>query len=409
MSVIRPFCALRPNSAKVAQVAAVPYDVVSRAEARQIAAGDSYSFLHVSRSEIDLPNEIEPYSDEVYLRARSNFEDLIRTCPFLEEDRPSLYLYRIQMGEYEQTGVVGTFSIDEYDSNQIRKHERTRKDKEDDRTRHICGLSAQTGPVFLAYRASHEVALELEKNRNGNPVYDFVANDSIRHTVWIISEPEGLIGQFKSKVENLYIADGHHRAAAASRVRSEFAIRNPRHQGDEDYNYFLAVAFPDNELRILPYHRVVKDLNQMSDTEFLEKLSVHFELLPGDHSVPSSGNFGMYFQRRWTSLILKRAQHRPSALDVNLLQDLVLGPILGIGDPRVDRRVDFVGGVRGIFELENRIDQGHAAVAFSLHPTRIEDVLDVSDGGGIMPPKSTWFEPKLRDGLFVHRISQKIS
>jgi uncharacterized protein (DUF1015 family) len=314
------------------------------------------------------------------------------------------------MGNQQQVGIVGCFSIDEYDSNQIKKHEKTRREKEDDRTRHILELSAQTGPVFLTYRNVDEIDTQVAKiQKEESPQYQFTAVDGVVHTVWEIPNPETFVELFSERVNALYIADGHHRAASASRTRAEMACQNKNHQGhsshggNEEYNFFLAVAFPDNQLRILPYHRVVKDLNGMSESKYLERIMEVFQIMPGDSALPSRGEFGMYLQGRWYRLI-PHSSSLQGQLDVTVLQELLLQPILGIGDPRVDKRIDFVGGIRGTAELERLVNQGVAAVAFSLHPTQLKDVMDVSDQGGIMPPKSTWFEPKLRDGLFCHLL-----
>src|SRR2546423_1233688 len=409
MAIIRPFSALRPSPERAAQVAAVPYDVVNPQEARAIASGNEFSFLHVSRPEIDLPDGTPIYSDEVYAKASENFEALKKHCPLQTEETPGLYLYRLIMGAQEQIGVVACCSVDEYDRNIIRKHERTRRDKEDDRTRHIMVLRAQTGPVFLTYRAQEKIdSLVKDALRNNLPLYDFVANDDIRHTIWRVQNDDPLVNAF-AEVPYLYIADGHHRAASASRAHAELKESGFGFIGNEEYNFFQCVLFPDNQLQILPYNRVVKDLNGMSQDEFLARVRESFDV--NDNGSPSPkqrGNWSMYIAGRWYGLKLRDDIQKSTgvveSLDVSVLQERLLDPILSIKDVRTDKRIDFVGGIRGTKELEKLVKEGKAAVAFSLYPTTIEDLLRVSDAGEIMPPKSTWFEPKLRDGLLVHQI-----
>jgi uncharacterized protein (DUF1015 family) len=409
MAIIRPFNALRPPTERAVQVAAVPYDVVNTAEARALAAGNPWSFLHVSRPEIDLPDGTPIYSDEVYAKAASNFDKLKKECPLEIEETPSLYLYRLRMGDHEQTGIVACCSVDEYDRDIIRKHERTRRDKEDDRTRHILVLRAQTGPVFLTYRANQKidsfVADALGKNP---PLYDFVANDNIHHTIWRVPTYDPLVEAFK-EVPYLYIADGHHRAASASRARAELKEQGFGFIGNEEYNFFQCVLFPDDQLRILPYNRIVRDLNGLSKVDFLAAVKEKFVIRENASPSPAQrGTWSMYLEGRWYGVELRSNSDKPAgvveSLDVSILQDRVLDPILGIKDVRTDKRIDFVGGIRGTTELEDLVNAGKAAVAFSLFPTTIDDLLKVSDAGEIMPPKSTWFEPKLRDGLLIHEI-----
>ena len=411
MAAIYPFRALRPPRDKVSQVAAVPYDVVNTEEARALAEGNPLSFLHVSRPEIDLPEGTGLYSDETYAKARENFEKLKRECPLETETEPSLYLYRLSMGEHTQTGVAACFSVDEYDTDLIRKHERTRPDKENDRTRHLLELGAQTGPVFLIYRADRRLDALVAAETKAEPLFDFTASDGVRHAVWRAQGAEQLARCF-AEVPLLYIADGHHRAASASRARATLRDKNPNHTGREEYNRFLAVVFPDEQMQILPYHRVVKDLNGRSAEEFLDAVKERFRLTenanPRGPGKPA--HWHMYLAGRWYGLTLRGDAARTlsddptSPLDVSLLQDNLLAPVLGVTDPRTDKRIDFVGGIRGTKELERLVDEGRAAVAFALHPTSIEDLLRVSDAGGVMPPKSTWFEPKLRDGILIHTI-----
>ncbi len=409
MAIIRPFKALRPAPDHAAEVAAVPYDVVNTEEARALASGNRVSFLHVSRPEIDLPDGTPIYADEVYAKAAENFEKLKAECPLRNEESPSLYLYRLIMGDQQQIGVVACCSVDEYDQDIIRKHERTRRDKEDDRTRHILVLRAQTGPVFLTYRAQDKIdALVAEALQDNPPLYDFVANDDIHHTIWRVPNYEPLASAF-AEVPYLYIADGHHRAASASRARAELKETGFGFIGNEEYNFFQCVLFPDKQLRILPYNRVVKDLNGMSKEEFLSRVRENFDVAENALPAPAArGHWSMYLDNRWYGLTLRQNAESPAgvveSLDVSLLQDRLLDPILGIKDVRTDKRIDFVGGIRGTQELEKLVNEGKAAVAISMFATTIYDLLKVSDAGEIMPPKSTWFEPKLRDGLLSHEI-----
>src|SRR5262252_3560394 len=409
MAIIRPFHALRPAAEHAAEVAAVPYDVVNTQEARALATGNPFSFLHVSRPEIDLPDGTPIYSDEVYARAAAGFAELKQRCPLKTEETPSLYVYRLRMGAQEQTGIVACCAIDEYDQDIIRKHERTRRDKEDDRTRHILVLRAQTGPVFLTYRAHNRIdALVAEALADNPPLYDFVAGDDIHHTIWRVPGYDAIVAAFES-VPYLYIADGHHRAASASRARAELKEQGFSFIGNEEYNFFQCVLFPDNQLRILPYNRIVRDLNGSSPADFLAALKEKFVISENAAPAPGErGRWSMYLGGRWYGLELPKSTNRPAgvvdSLDVSILQDRLLEPILGINDVRTDKRIDFVGGIRGTAELEQLVNEGKGAVAFSLYPTTIEDLLTVSDAGEIMPPKSTWFEPKLRDGLLSHEI-----
>ncbi len=408
MAVIYPFRALRPPVERVEQVASVPYDVVNTEEARALAADNPLSLLHVTRPEIDLPEGTNIYGDEVYARAAENFQKLVETCPLELEAEPSLYLYRLVMGGHEQVGVAACCAVDEYDRDLVRKHERTRPDKEDDRTRHMLSLRAQTGVVFLTYRADRRIDALAAAVVSGEPLYDFTAPDGIRHTLWRAPSPDALVRAF-GEVPLLYIADGHHRAASASRARAALREQNPQHTGEEEYNRFLTVIFPSDQMQILPYNRVVRDLHGMSAEEFLAAVETKFSVTEGSADVPARGQFGMYLRQRWYNLTpLDASQSQrddpTTSLDVSVLQDQLLDPILGIKDVRTDKRIDFVGGIRGTSELERLVNEGRVAVAFSLSPTTIEDLLTVSDANGIMPPKSTWFEPKLRDGLLIHKI-----
>jgi uncharacterized protein (DUF1015 family) len=403
MARIFPFRALRPAPAAAARVAAVPYDVVNADEARHLAADNPLSFLHVSRAEIDLPPESSPYSDEVYARAASNFAALRAEAPMLVEEAPSLYVYQLHMGTHVQTGIAACFAVDEYQRDLIKKHEKTRPDKEDDRTRHILTIRAQTGPVFLTYAASARVDAEVARVVTGEPLYDLTAPDDVRHVIWRVSEGDaaGIEAAF-GLVPVLYIADGHHRAASAARAHQQLASEGPG-----EHERFLAVAFPDNQMQILPYNRVVRDLQGMSPDAFRARLAERFTLGPSAAATPDRGQVAMYLAGEWTTIALgeARAGQAPDAgLDVSRLQDGVLAPLLGVEDVRTDKRIDFVGGIRGTRELESLVDSGRWAVAFSLAPVSIHDLMRISDAGGIMPPKSTWFEPKLRDGLLSHLI-----
>jgi len=409
VAVIRPFSALRPPAKRASQVASVPYDVVNTDEARALAAKNPLSFLHVSRPEIDLPDGTDMYSDPVYRKAIENFERLIKDCPLVTEESPSIYLYRLIMGDHEQVGVVACCSVDEYDQDLIRKHERTRRDKEDDRTHHMLVLRAQTGPVLLTYRSRRDIDTMAMETMMTNAIFDFTAADGIQHTIWHVPDPVRFVHAFR-EIPFLYIADGHHRAASAARARAELKEQSFGHTGDEEYNFFLAVIFPDDQVQILPYNRAVRDLNGLSASEFLEALRKSFDVKEDGSDTPERrGQWSMYLGGRWHTLTLRLDMPPPqgtvASLDVSILQDRVLDPILGIKDVRTDKRIDFIGGVRGSKELQRLVDEGKAAVAFSLYPTTIGDLLSVSDAGEIMPPKSTWFEPKLRDGLLIHKIS----
>ena len=408
MAVIRPFRALRPRADRAQLVASVPYDVINTDEARTLADGNPLSFLHVSRPEIDLPPGTDIHSDAVYRKAVENFEKLIADCPLEKETEPSLYLYRLIMGDHEQIGIVACCSIDEYDNSTIRKHERTRRDKEDDRTRHMLMLRAQTGPVFLTYRARTEIDEQVNAAIGAEPLYDLTAADGVRHTIWRVDDTGALVKSFEA-VPLLYIADGHHRAASASRARAELKEQSFAHTGQEDYNYFLTVIFPDSQMQILAYNRTVRDLNGLSKEKFLEAVRTQFTITEdASPEPPKRGNWSMYLDGKWYGLQISPETTLPTGtvamLDVSVLQDRLLDPILGIKDVRTDKRIDFIGGLRGTTELERLVDEGKAAVAFSMFPTTVAELLMVSDANEIMPPKSTWFEPKLRDGLLIHTI-----
>jgi uncharacterized protein (DUF1015 family) len=401
VAVIHPFRALRPARDAAPAVSSVPYDVVSTEEARQLAAGNPLSFLHVTRSEIDLPAGADPYAPDVYARAKANLAALRTAAPLVVEDEPSLYFYRLRMGGHEQTGIAGCFPVDEYEQDRIKKHERTRPDKEDDRTRHIVELRAQTGVVFLTYKAAPAVDRLCRAVTADTPLYDFRADDGVHHTIWRVpaAEATALVDAFAA-IPALYIADGHHRAASAARARR--AVR------DGEADTFIAVAFPDDQMQILPYNRTVKDLAGRTPAQFLDALRAVVPVRDGSAVPAGKGEAAMFLDGRWYALDLSRVTpedgSRAASLDVATLQHHVLGPLLNIGDVRTDKRIDFVGGARGTAALEQAVSSGRAAVAFSMHPVTIDDLMSIADEGGIMPPKSTWFEPKLRDGLLVHII-----
>jgi uncharacterized protein (DUF1015 family) len=409
MASIHPFRALRPAPDKSAVVSSVPYDVVTTNEARALAAGNPLSFLHVTRAEIDLPPGTDPYSPTVYEQAKANFASLRERAPLVLDETPSLYFYRLEMGAHAQTGIAGCFSVDEYESDVIKKHERTRRDKEDDRTRHMVELRAQTGVVFLAYRADRAIDALARQVTAGEPLYDFTAPDGVRHTIWRtgLDQTRGLVNAFHT-IPALYIADGHHRAASAARAREELVNRTGSASDEAGADTFIAVAFPDNQVQILPYNRTIKDLGGRSARQFLGALRAQFRVTDGAPTPERQGEVSMYLDGRWYAIDLTSVapedSSRGSSLDVSRLQRGVLEALLNIGDVRTDKRIDFVGGARGSDALMRAVDSGEAAVAFSMYPVTVDDLMAIADDGGIMPPKSTWFEPKLRDGLLVHLI-----
>ena len=409
MSSIFPFAALRPVPKAAGAVAAVPYDVVNTEEARAMAAGNPLSFLHVSRPEIDLPPGTNPHADAVYDRAVQNFAALKAQAPLVVEEMPSYYVYRLTMNGHVQAGIAACYSIDEYDRGLIKKHEKTRPDKEDDRTRHMMAIGAQTGPVFLTYRASKTVDAIVSRVVQQSMLFDITAPDGVRHEIWQVpaTENQGIVAAF-GKIDSLYIADGHHRAASAARTRAKLAS-----QGGGERDRVLAVAFPDNQMQVLPYNRVVTDLGGRTAAAFLDEMRRALTLRDGGPQSPTAkGSVAMYLDGKWYTVTLP-VSPKPqggggsaasNALDVDLLQTAILEPILGIGDVRTDKRIDFVGGIRGTGELERLVNSGRFAVAFSMYPVSVDDLMRIADAGGIMPPKSTWFEPKLRDGLLSHLI-----
>lgn len=411
MAIIKPFKALRPEKNVAHLVASVPYDVVNREEAFELAEGNPISFLRVTRSEIELPATVNPYSEEVYQLAKKNLERIIEEAPLVQEQSERFYLYQLRMGDHTQTGIAATFAVDDYDNTVILKHEKTRKEKEDDRTKHILTTSAQTGPVFLTYRDVDSINKMVEEIKlRVAPIYDFIAKDGVVHRIWIIPEEynQKIIDEIKN-VNKIYIADGHHRAASASRVRSIKREQNPNHRGDEEYNYFLAVLFPASQLKILPYNRIVYSLNGMNKEEFIQKIMINFNVRLIDFTEPKERKtICMYLDKQWYLLTpnenVREGKTYGENLDVSILQNYLLGPILNIEDPRTSKNIDFVGGIRGTKELERLVNSGKAVVAFSMYPVTVEDLMNISDAGEIMPPKSTWFEPKLRDGLLIHLI-----
>ncbi len=406
---LNPFRAVRPDPALAARVASVPYDVVNRDEAAALALGNPFSFLHVGRSDIDMPDDVDPHDPRVYAGARRALDRFLADGTMQRDEEPCIYVYRQVMDGRTQTGIVGCVHIDDYEHDVIRKHEKTRPDKEDDRTTHVLTLMANAEPVFLAYRGLAEVHRLVQPILKTAPLYDFEAPDGVRHTVWKAPDPGPLVAAF-GEIPCAYVADGHHRSASAWRAGKELRARLPGGQGEGEHDWFLAVLFPAEQLRILPYNRVVRDLNGLGAAQALGRISRVGKVTVTEDSIPwRAGEFCFFLAGRWYRLELDEATIDRSdpigSLDVSLLQDRVLGPILGIGDPRTDPRIDFVGGIRGTEELELRVLSGEMAIGFSLYPTTMEQLMAVSDAGKVMPPKSTWFEPKLRSGLFVHELT----
>jgi len=405
MSLIKPFRGLRPTPAHAADVVAPPYDVLNTEEARQRVQGRPYSFLHISKPEIDLPPDTDPYAPQVYATGAENLQKLVSKAILIRDDKPLYYAYRLIMGQHQQVGLVAVASVKDYDSNRIRKHEFTRPDKEDDRVRQIDALNAQTGPVFLTYRHNATVDALMTQVMQQQPEYDLTADDGVQHTIWLIAQAADIatLTDTFDAMPCLYIADGHHRSAAASRVA---AMRGGN--GEAAHDYFLSVIFPDNQMQILDYNRVVKDLNGLDSETFLEKVSQVFSLEKSANAVKphQAGEFGMYLQGQWYRLVIQPeripADDPVGRLDVSLLQNHLISPLLGITDLRRDKRIDFVGGIRGLGELEKRVNSGEMMLAFSLYPTQMQDLMAVADAEEVMPPKSTWFEPKLADGLVSH-------
>jgi len=410
MARIEPFKGLRPTKELVESVASPPYDVLNSEEARQLAAGNEYSFLHIIKPEIDLPENTDHYSDEVYEKAGENFRKFIQQKILVQDSKPMFYVYKQIWGEHIQVGLVAGASAQEYQDGIIKKHELTREDKEKDRMRHVRTLNANTGPVFLTYRQNDSVDRLLERAMNKEPDYDFESND-VRHIFYVMDDDEliQLVQEEFARIDFLYVADGHHRSASGTNVKIEKEQANPNHTGDEEYNFFLTVIFPHNQMKILAYNRVVKDLQSMCKAEFFHRLSEYFDWQETTLKVPEKNlQFGMYLDGKWFLLTAKEGSFEPNnaveSLDASILQNNLLDPILGIKNPRKDERIHFVGGIRGTKELESLVDSGSHKVAFSLYPTSIDQLFDVADSGKIMPPKSTWFEPKLKSGLIVHLL-----
>lgn len=416
MSIVRPFKAIRPKEDFAKRVAALPYDVMNSDEAREAVVGNPYSFLHVDKAEIDLERGIDLYDARVYQKASENLENMISDGVFIQDDEPKFYIYMLTMNGRSQTGLVGCTSIDEYLDNKIKKHELTRADKEEDRIRHVDTCNANTGPIFLTYRAKDAITEIIESEKKANaPVYDFVSDDGISHTVWVINSSEVIakLGEAFKAVSALYIADGHHRNASAVKVGLKRRAENPNFDKNDEFNFYLSVLFPDNELHIMDYNRVVKDINGLSGDEFFAEIEKKFDVIACDENNSpfkplEIHTFGMYFDGKWFLLRAKPEiifdDDPVLSLDVSILQNEILSPILNIGDPRTDKRIDFVGGIRGLSELERRVNSGEMKVAFSMFPTTMGQLMNIADSDKIMPPKSTWFEPKLRSGLFIHRL-----
>ena len=410
MAKLTPFHGLLPLPERAAEVSAVPYDVVNTAEAAALAAGNPYSFLHVSRPEIDMTPGIDLHDDSVYAQAKTAFDKLCAEAPLKLDEKEHLYIYQLEMNGRVQTGVIGAASASEYQAGIIKKHEKTRADKEDDRTRHVMTLRSHTGPAFFTYRDSNKIDALVESETKNAPLFNFVAPDGIRHTLWRVDEAKSceLSELFSTEVPVFYIADGHHRSAAAARTAKECAPKNPAHTGKEDYNFFLAVAFPAKQLAIMPYNRVVKSLNGMSEEEFVSKLSEKFEITSTDDAYAyAPGEFKFYLSGVWKKAVPKfdiAALGVIGSLDVSYLQEFVLAPMLNIADPRTSKDIDFIGGIRGTAELVKRVESGNWAIAFSMYATTVDQLMAIADAGEIMPPKSTWFEPKLRDGLVSHNF-----
>lgn len=413
MAIVRPFPAVRPAKAYADKVISLPYDVMNREEAAAMAEGNPYSFLRICRSEIDLPLENNPYSESVYHKAKSNLSEFLMDEILIRDEKPMLYIYKQLMDGRIQTGIVGCVAIDEYMNNVIKKHEYTRVEKELDRINHFDVCNANTEPVFLTYREDKRLKTLIEGWMNGHsPEYDFITKDGIEHSLWAITD-EGVINslvELFGEIDSLYIADGHHRSASAVKVGMKRRQENPNFTGSEDFNYFMAVIFPDNDLNIFDYNRVVKDLNGLTFDLFMEKLSENFiikAIVNGPYAPNTKHTFGMFINGKWYKLEAKKkiieVEDIIKSLDVSILQDNLLAPVLGIIDPRTDKRIDFVGGIRGLRELERRVGLD-MTVAFSLYPVSIKDLLAVSDKDLVMPPKSTWFEPKLGSGLFIHEL-----
>lgn len=414
MATVKPFRGVRPVKELAHQIAAPPYDVLSSEEAREMAKGNPYTFLHVNKPEIDFPPEVDPHDPRVYEKGAENLRYLLDKGIIFQDETPGFYFYKQVMGQHGQVGLVACASVEEYEQGRIKKHELTRPDKEDDRVRHIAHQNAQVGPVFLTYPANPQMDELVQSVISGHPEYDFTAEDGVHHTLWVVSDAQMIakIRDIFKSIPALYVADGHHRSAAAMRVKQQRQAANPNHSGEEEYNFFLAVIFPHNQMQILDYNRVVRDLNGLSEANFLQKVAEKFTVTPQTAAAKPQKRhqFGMFLGNKWYQLDARPGTfdeaHPVRRLDVSILQENLLAPVLGIADPRKDQRIDFIGGIRGLGELEKRVRSGHWAVAFALFPTSIEELMAIADAGQTMPPKSTWFEPKLRTGLVVHLLDE---
>ena len=411
MAIIRPFKAIRPTKELAERIAALPYDVMNSDEAREMVKDNPYSFLHVDKAEVDLPKEIDVYDDKVYEKAKENLDKMIDSGLYIEDEKSNYYIYRQVMKGRSQTGLVACASIDDYNNNVIKKHELTREEKEIDRINHVYKCEAHTGPIFLTYRENKDISNIVNEWVKKEPIYDFKADDGVSHTVWIIDDEytvNKLQDLFKT-VKYLYIADGHHRSASAVKVGHIKRAEKENYTGEEEFNFFLSISYPDSELEVLDYNRTVKDLNGLSKEEFLSKVKENFEIIESNEQVKpkEKHTFGMYLENQWYLLKAKKGIFNPDdpvdRLDVSILQNNLLRPILGIDDPRKSKRIKFIGGIRGLNELEKRANTD-MKVSFSMYPTTIEDIMAIADSGETMPPKSTWFEPKPRSGLFIHKF-----
>jgi uncharacterized protein (DUF1015 family) len=414
MAIIKPFKGIRPKAELADKVAALPYDVMNTAEAREMADGNPYSFLHVSRAEIDMPEGIDEHSPEVYAKARANFYGMIDQGVLFQDDKPCLYVYAQVMNGRRQVGLVACSSIEDYFNDVIKKHEFTRPEKEQDRIEHMQALNAHVGPIFLTYAKNNTVDAVINDVLAGKPVYDFTAVDGIQHTVWVMNNEQHIntiTSAFEKEIPFTYIADGHHRTASAAKVGKKLRDANPNHTGNEEYNFFLSVLFPADQLAILDYNRLVKDLNGHIISSLMDAIMEKFEIeelgaVDAEAARPKHiHEFAMYLQNKWYRLTAKPEIIKDDPigiLDITILQDNILAPLLGIADPRTDKRIDFVGGIRGLGELQRRVDNGDNKIAFALYPVSLKQLMDIADSGNVMPPKSTWFEPKLRDGLLCH-------
>ena len=411
MAVIRPFSAIRPSREKAEKIAALPYDVYNRAEAKETVKRNAESFLRIDRAETQFDDSVDTYAPEVYRKAHELLWGMVRDGSFVKEEKDCYYIYELTIDGRTQTGIAACASIDDYEQGVIKKHENTRAEKEQDRINHVDVCNAQTGPIFLAYRANAVINAVVDAVKKEEPLYDFVSEDGIRHRVWVISE-EGQIQTVEdafAAIGEIYIADGHHRAASAVKVGQKRRREHPDYTGEEEFNYFLSVLFPDEELMIMDYNRVVRDLNGMSEETFLQKMSQLFEVgIAKDQPArpQRKGEFSMYLAGKWYLCTIPEKEvpnHPVQGLDVSVLQERLLSPVLGIEDPKTDNRIDFVGGIRGLEELERRC-RTDCAVAFAMYPTSIQELFAVADAGLLMPPKSTWFEPKLRSGIFIHAL-----